>query len=147
MPSVYPPESADTIDGLAQKLGLPGAKLRETVEEFNAACSDGEFSPQELDGLATSGIEPAKTNWARPIAEPPFYGYVLRPGVTFTYLGLRVDETARVTGPEGRYDNIWTAGEMMAGSILGQGYLAGFGMTIGTVFGRIAGQEAAAHVA
>ncbi|ETX30345.1 FAD-dependent tricarballylate dehydrogenase TcuA [Roseivivax isoporae] len=147
MPSVYPPESADTIDGLAQKLGLPGAKLRETVERFNAACTDGSFSPQELDGLATTGIEPAKTNWARPIAEPPFYGYVLRPGVTFTYLGLRVDETARVTGPEGRYDNIWTAGEMMAGSILGQGYLAGFGMTIGTVFGRIAGQEAAAHVA
>ena len=58
-----------------------------------------------------------------------------------------MDDTARVTGPAGRYDNIWTAGEMMAGSILGQGYLAGFGMTIGTVFGRIAGQEAAAHVA
>ena len=69
------------------------------------------------------------------------------PGLVGDGPALRVDETARVTGPEGRYDNIWTAGEMMAGSILGQGYLAGFGMTIGTVFGRIAGQEAAAHVA
>ena len=114
---------------------------------FNAACRPGTFSPNELDGLTTEGIEPAKTNWARPIVRPPFYGYPLRPGVTFTYLGLKVDETARVSGAAGRYANLWAAGEIMAGSILGQGYLAGFGMTIGTVFGRIAGQEAAAHVA
>jgi tricarballylate dehydrogenase len=146
MPSVYPPVEADTLDGLAQKLGLPGTKLRETVEAFNAACREGEFHPTELDGLSTEGLTPPKTNWARPITEPPFYGYSLRPGVTFTYLGLKVDETARVAGPHGRFDNIWAAGEIMAGSILGQGYLAGFGMTIGTVFGRIAGQEAAAHV-
>ena len=89
---------------------------------------------------------PAKTNWARPIIEPPFYGYSLRPGVVFTYLGLKVDQTARVAGPAGDLANVWAAGEIMAGSILGQGYLAGFGMTIGTVFGRIAGQEAAKHV-
>ena len=146
MPSVYPPVEADTLDGLAQKLGLPGTKLRETVEAFNAACREGEFHPTELDGLSTEGLTPPKTNWARPITEPPFYGYSLRPGVTFTYLGLKVDQTARVAGPHGRFDNIWAAGEIMAGSILGQGYLAGFGMTIGTVFGRIAGQEAAAHV-
>ncbi|SMX36861.1 FAD-dependent tricarballylate dehydrogenase TcuA [Maliponia aquimaris] len=147
MPSLYPPVTADTIPGLAQQLGLPGPKLQETVDAFNAACGTGTFHPQELDGLATQGLTPAKTNWARPIAEPPFYAYELRPGVTFTYLGLKVDLTARATGPQGLYDNIWSAGEMMAGSILGQGYLAGFGMTIGTVFGRIAGQEAAAHVA
>ena len=41
--------------------------------------------------------------------------------------------------------NLFASGEIMAGSILGKGYLAGFGMTIGTVFGRIAGQEAARH--
>ena len=86
-----------------------------------------------------------RTNWARPIDTPPYYGYSLRPGVTFTYLGLKVDKTARVTGASGQMENLWAAGEIMAGSILGQGYLAGFGMTIGTVFGRIAGQEAAAH--
>jgi len=146
MPSVYPPEKADTLEGLAKKLGLPGNKLRETVDAFNAACQPGAFHPTELDGLATKGLEPPKTNWARPITEPPFYGYSLRPGVTFTYLGLKVDDTARVSDPHGRFANIWAAGEIMAGSILGQGYLAGFGMTIGTVFGRIAGQEAARHV-
>jgi tricarballylate dehydrogenase len=147
MPSVYPPETANTIDGLAQKLGISGTKLRETVDAFNAACRPGNFMPTELDGLATDGLTPPKTNWARPITDPPFYGYSLRPGVTFTYLGLKVDETARVSGPGGPLANVWAAGEIMAGSILGEGYLAGFGMTIGTVFGRIAGQEAAAHVA
>lgn len=149
MPSVYPPETADTIDDLGRKMGLDSDRLVRTIAEFNATCPADtvRFTPQDLDGLATTGLTPPKTNWARTISEPPFYGYVLRPGVTFTYLGLKVDETARVSGPEGRYDNIWSAGEMMAGSILGQGYLAGFGMTIGTVFGRIAGQEAAAHVA
>ncbi|MBM9595779.1 FAD-dependent tricarballylate dehydrogenase TcuA [Roseitranquillus sediminis] len=147
MPSVYPPIEADTIEGLAEALGLPPAAVRETIDAFNAACREGPFTPTELDGLATEGLDPPKTNWARPIVEPPFYGYSLRPGVTFTYLGLKVDHEARVTGPEGRYHNIWAAGEIMAGSILGQGYLAGFGMTIGTVFGRLAGQGAAAHVA
>jgi tricarballylate dehydrogenase len=147
MPSVYPPVVADTIEGLGQQLGISGTKLRETVDAFNASCRPGRFHATELDGLATEGLTPAKTNWARPIEKGPFYGYSLRPGVTFTYLGLKVDETARVTGTGGRYHNVWAAGEIMAGSILGQGYLAGFGMTIGTVFGRIAGQEAAAHVA
>jgi tricarballylate dehydrogenase len=147
MPSVFPPVKADTIEGLGQLLGISGTKLKETVEAFNAACRPGTFHGNELDGLATEGLTPAKTNWARPITDGPFFGYELRPGVTFTYLGLKVDETARVTGQGGRMKNVWAAGEIMAGSILGQGYLAGFGMTIGTVFGRIAGKEAAAHVA
>ncbi|MEM7693563.1 MAG: FAD-dependent tricarballylate dehydrogenase TcuA [Pseudomonadota bacterium] len=146
MPSVYPPVSADTIEGLGQQLGISGQTLRDTVDAFNAACRPGPFHPTTLDGLATEGLSPSKTNWARPITEPPFYGYALRPGVTFTYLGLKVDETARVAGPAGPFANVWAAGEIMAGSILGEGYLAGFGMTIGTVFGRIAGREAAAHL-
>lgn len=147
MPSVFPPETADTIEGLAQKLGLAGNALAETIREYNAACRPGTFDGTDLDGLSTQGIEPPKTNWARPIDTPPFYGYELRPGVTFTYLGLRVDRTAQVQTGNGPLSNVWSAGETMAGSILGEGYLAGFGMTIGTVFGRIAGQEAAKYVA
>ncbi|WP_300037506.1 FAD-dependent tricarballylate dehydrogenase TcuA [uncultured Roseobacter sp.] len=146
MPSVFPPVQADTIEDLASQMGLPADRLEETITAFNAACRKGDFHPTELDGLSTRDLVPPKSNWARPISEPPFYGYSLRPGVTFTYLGLKVDETARVTGPAGRMDNLWAAGEIMAGSILGQGYLAGFGMTIGTVFGQIAGREAAAYV-
>ncbi|SLN56806.1 FAD-dependent tricarballylate dehydrogenase TcuA [Roseisalinus antarcticus] len=147
MPSVFPPEKADTIEELADKLGIPGDRLRRTIETYNAACREGTFSSNELDGLATEGLDPPKTNWARPIVEPPFHGYTLRTGVTFTYLGLKVDHRAVVSMGNRQLPNVWAAGEIMAGSILGEGYLAGFGMTIGTVFGRIAGQEAAAHVA
>lgn len=146
MPSVFPPEQSDTIAGLAQNLGLPVEKLQETVSTFNTACQHGTFMATELDNLSTDTLTPPKTNWARPISDAPFYGYPLRPGVTFTYLGLKIDETARVQGPDGPLDNVWAAGEMIAGSVLGQGYLAGFGMAIGTVFGRIAGQEAATYV-
>ncbi|WP_028031088.1 FAD-dependent tricarballylate dehydrogenase TcuA [Gemmobacter nectariphilus] len=147
MPSVFPPVKADTIEELADKMGLDPQAVRATVDGFNAACRPGKFHPTELDGLATEGLEVPKTNWARPLDTPPYYGYQLRPGVTFTYLGLKVDARAQVHSAEGPIRNLWAAGEIMAGSILGQGYLAGFGMTIGTVFGRIAGKEAAAHVA
>ncbi|MEM8741178.1 MAG: FAD-dependent tricarballylate dehydrogenase TcuA [Pseudomonadota bacterium] len=146
MPSVFPPVEADTLAGLAHALGLPAGRLEATVAAFNTACGDAAgFAPTELDGVATTGLSPAKTNWARPIDQPPFLGYSLRPGVTFTYLGLRVDERAQCSIGNRPVSNLWAAGETMAGSILGQGYLAGFGMTIGTVFGRIAGREAAAH--
>jgi tricarballylate dehydrogenase len=147
MPSVFPPIMADSIGELAAKMGLDGAKVAQTVADFNASCQPGRFHPTELDGLATKGLALPKTNWARPLDQPPYYGYQLRPGVTFTYLGLKVDAKAQVHSPEGPIRNLWAAGEIMAGSILGQGYLAGFGMTIGTVFGRIAGKEAAAYVA
>lgn len=146
MPSVFPPIAADSLEELAEKMGLPADKLTQTVSEFNRSCGDTSgFHPTELDGVATTGLNPPKTNWARPITEPPFYGYSLRTGVTFTYLGLKVDESAQCSVGNRPVSNLWAAGETMAGSILGQGYLAGFGMTIGTVFGRIAGKEAAAY--
>lgn len=146
MPSVFPPIKADTLEELAAKMDLPPDCLRATVERFNDACGDtSAFHATELDGVATTGLTPPKTNWARPITEPPFYGYSLRTGVTFTYLGLKVDARAQCSIGNRPVANLWAAGETMAGSILGQGYLAGFGMTIGTVFGRIAGREAAAY--
>ncbi|RGP35404.1 FAD-dependent tricarballylate dehydrogenase TcuA [Pseudotabrizicola alkalilacus] len=147
MPSVFPPVKSDTIEGLAVQMGLDPQATRRTVDTFNAACRPGPFHSTTLDGLRTEGLNVPKTNWARPLDTAPFYGYQLRPGVTFTYLGLKVDARAQVHSAEGPIQNLWAAGEIMAGSILGQGYLAGFGMTIGTVFGRIAGKEAATHVA
>jgi len=142
MPSVFPATSADTLSELCQKLGLPEEQALATLDTFNRACSTGEFHPTELDGLSTTDLSPNKTNWARPINQPPYYGYELRPGVTFTYLGVNVDEAARITFAGLPSDNMFAAGEIMAGNILGEGYLAGFGMTIGTVFGRIAGEQA-----
>ncbi len=146
MPSVFPPVTAATIPELAAKLGLDHGAVGRTIAGFNAACRPGPFTPTEKDGLATHGLNLPKTNWARPIDTAPFAAYQLRPGVTFTYLGLQVDAGAQVQTAGGPIRNLWAAGEIMAGSILGQGYLAGFGMTIGTVFGRIAGEGAAQHV-
>ncbi len=148
MPSIFPPEASDTIEGLADKLSLDRNKLRGTVEAFNVACSvDENVDPALHDGRRTIGLTPDKSHWARPIVQSPFYGYPLRPGITFTYLGVRIDEGARVAMADGRASaNIWAAGEIMAGNVLGQGYLAGIGMTIGSVFGRIAGENAADYV-
>jgi len=146
MPSVFPAVTADTLADLARRLDLDAEALTTTVRDFNAAVRPGAFDGTALDGCRTEGLDPPKTNWARTIAVPPFSGYPLRPGITFTYLGVQVNERAQVLLQDGRPTaNLFAAGEIMAGSILGRGYLAGFGMTIGTVFGRIAGQEAAKH--
>lgn len=145
MPTVFSATITDSLEDMAKQFGLPEDQFLATMREFNDACQDGTFFPTELDGLRTSGVIPAKTNWARPIDTPPFYGYELRPGVTFTYLGFRVGHDAKVSFGGELSTNVWAAGEIMAGSILGEGYLAGFGMTIGTVFGRIAGEEASAY--
>jgi tricarballylate dehydrogenase len=146
MPSVFPAITAGSIGELATKMGLDAAKVEATVREYNAAVRPGAFDDRKLDGCRTEGVTPAKTNWARTIDTAPFVGYPLRPGITFTYLGVKVNERARVLMENGRPSgNLFASGEIMAGNILGKGYLAGFGMTIGTVFGRIAGEEAAKH--
>ena len=144
MPSVFTPICYDSIEGLAEQLGLDPARARAAVDEFNAACPDGPIDQSVLDGKATSGLTPEKTNWAAPIEKPPFYGFPLRPGITFTYMGVEVNDSAQILMQDGRPSaNLFAAGEIMAGNVLGQGYLAGIGMTIGAVFGRIAGATAA----
>ena len=144
MPTVFPGERAQTIEELAAKLGLGSAALRATVDRFNSAVHTGTFDHSVLDDCVADGVTPPKTHWAQKIDTPPFFGYPLRPGITFTYLGVRVDENARIVMKDGsRSSNMLAAGEIMAGNVLGQGYVAGIGMTIGTVFGRIAGAQAA----
>jgi tricarballylate dehydrogenase len=144
MPSVFPPVTANTIPELAAKLGLPADTVDATVRQFNAAVIPGAFDHNLLDDCRTQGLTPPKSHWAQTIDTPPYLGYPLRPGITFTYLGVRVNEKTEVRMQDGRTSpNMFAAGEIMAGNILGKGYLAGFGMTIGTVFGRIAGKEAA----
>ena len=146
MPSIFPAIEAASIGDLAGKLGLDPAALTKTVADFNAAVRPGTFDHTVLDDCATQGLAIPKSHWARKIDQPPFYGYPLRPGITFTYLGVRVNEEARMLLKDGRPSgNMFAAGEIMAGNVLGKGYLAGIGMTIGAVFGRIAGQGASAH--
>jgi tricarballylate dehydrogenase len=147
MPPVFPGTKANTLTELAGKLGLPERAFVQTLTAYNAACRPGNFDHTALDDCHTEGLAPAKTHWARPIDTPPFYGYSLKPGITFTYLGLKVNDRAAVHFGGRPSPNLFVAGEMMAGNVLGQGYTAGVGMAIGTAFGRIAGTQAAAAAA
>jgi tricarballylate dehydrogenase len=143
MPPVFPGTQADTLPELAEKLGLDIEVFMKTINDYNAACQPGTFDHAVLDDCVTAGLSPAKTHWARPIDTAPFFGYALKPGVTFTYLGLKTDETTAVHFGGVASDNLFVAGEMMAGNVLGKGYTAGVGMSIGTAFGRLSGVQAA----
>jgi tricarballylate dehydrogenase len=144
MPSLFPPIKADTVAELAGKLELDPAALERTVAGFNAAVKPGTFDHTVLDDCRTEGLAPPKTHWARKLETPPYYAYPVRPGITFTYLGTRVNREARMLMTNGKPSaNMFAAGEIMAGNVLGRGYAAGIGMTIGSVFGRVAGREAA----
>ena len=144
MPSLFPPIKADTVMELAVKLKIPADTLDKTVAGFNKAVVDGTFDHTILDDCHTEGLDPPKTHWAQWLETPPYYAYPVRPGITFTYLGTRVNKEARMIMDDGKpAGNMFAAGEIMSGNVLGKGYAAGIGMTIGSVFGRIAGREAA----
>ena len=144
MPPVFPSFRGDTLEELARQLGLDEQVFVATVREFNAACKPGHFDHTVLDDCHTEGLTPPKTHWALPLDKPPYFANPVRPGITFTYLGMKTDEHATVYFGGKPSPNLFTAGEMMAGNVLGKGYTAGVGMTIGTAFGRIAGRSAAA---
>jgi tricarballylate dehydrogenase len=143
MPPVFEGTQANSLPELARKLGLDEHVFMQTMNDYNSACQSGTFDHTTLDDCHTTGVTPEKTHWARPVDTAPFYAYAVRPGVTFTYLGLQTDETSAVHFNKKASPNLFVAGEMMAGNVLGKGYTAGVGMTIGTAFGRIAGVQAA----
>lgn len=146
MPSLFPPIEAQSISELAEKLDLDPQALSRTVTTFNASVRDGDFDSTVLDNCRTEGLSPAKSHWARRLETPPYYAFPVRPGITFTYLGTKVNREARIVMQDGQpAANMFAAGEIMAGNVLGQGYAAGIGMTIGSVFGRVAGKGAADH--
>jgi tricarballylate dehydrogenase len=144
MPPVFDGTTANTLEELAVKIGVDPASFMATLNAYNAACRPGTFDHTALDDCRTEGVAPAKTHWARVIDTAPFYAYPLKPGITFTYLGMKTDATAACRFGNAPSDNLFAAGEMVAGNVLGKGYTAGVGMSIGTAFGRIAGVNAAA---
>jgi tricarballylate dehydrogenase len=146
MPSLFPPVEAASIGELAGKLGLDPELLEQTVSTFNSAVQPGAFDHTIFDNCRTEGLTPPKSHWARAIDLAPFYAYPVRPGISFTYLATRVNKEARMMMKDGRPSaNMFAAGEIMAGNVLGKGYAAGIGMTIGSVFGRLAGKGAASY--
>src|SRR5271169_4897483 len=112
MPSPYPPFGAGRVRELAGKLGLDADALAATVDRFNAAVRPGTFDHTVLDDCRTEGLIPPKSHWARPIRTAPFYAYPVRPGITFTYLGTRVNKESRIMMKGGAPSaNMFAAGE------------------------------------
>ncbi|HSE94250.1 MAG TPA: FAD-binding protein, partial [Methylomirabilota bacterium] len=138
---------AGTIEELARRLEIDPAGLVRTVEAFNAAVQPGEFNPAVLDGKGTRGIVPPKSNWALPLDTPPYVGYAVTCGITFTFGGLRVSADAQVLDTEDRpMPGLFAAGELVGG-LFYQNYPGGAGLMAGSVFGKLAGEHAAAHAA
>jgi tricarballylate dehydrogenase len=144
LPTALPPIQADTVAGLATALGLDPAALQATIRDFNAAIAAADDVP--LIARCTTGLTPPKSHAAVALTVPPFAAYPMRPGVTFTLFGVAVDDHMRVVKNDGRSaNNVFAAGMIMAANVLGDGYLAGLGVALSTVFGRLAGEEAARH--
>src|SRR3546814_18956013 len=116
MPPVFPAEKADSIAALAARIGLDPQTLVRTVDAYNAAVRDGSFDHTELDDCRTESLQQPKTHWARRLDTPPFYASTLKPGITFTYLGLEVHQRARVMIAAGRPSaHMFDAAERLAG--------------------------------
>jgi len=134
---------AGTIEDLADGLDVDRDGLVRTVREFNAAVQDGGFDPTVLDGKGTRGIAPPKSNWALPLDSPPYLGYAVTCGITFTFGGLKIDERARVLDTaDSPIPGLYAAGELVGG-LFYNNYPGGSGLMAGSVFGRIAGTSAA----
>ena len=142
LPTALPPVRADTVASLATALGLDPAALETTVRDFNAAIAAADARP--MTEHCTTGLTPPKSHAGAALAVPPFAAYPLRPGVTFTHFGVAVDDHMRVVKDDGGpARNVFAAGMIMAANVLGDGYLAGLGVALSCVFGRLAGEEAA----
>jgi tricarballylate dehydrogenase len=136
---------ASTVEELAKKLEIDTEGLVRTVREFNAAVRPGEFNPAILDGKTTQGITPPKTNWALPIDTPPFVGFAVTTGITFTFGGLRITPKGEVLDTENRpIQGLFAAGELVGG-LFYYNYPGASGLMSGAVFGRLSGAAAAKY--
>lgn len=136
-------EQAQTIGELAELLAIDRNRLERTITEFNNSVSDATFDPAVKDGKHTQGISPPKSNWAVPLAEPPFLGFPVTCGITFTFGGVRIDAQGRVLDRGRRpIPGLYAAGELVGGLFF-HNYPGGTGLMSGAVFGRRAGRAAA----
>jgi tricarballylate dehydrogenase len=137
-----PPIVGQSIAELARAIGVRPEALEASVETYNAACVEGEWKPLELDGLATKGLYPPKSNWATPLVEPPFHAYPIISSNVFTFGGVKVDSQARVLDANDRpIPGLYAAGEVV-GMYWGN-YTGATSVLKGLVFGRLAGSDAA----
>jgi tricarballylate dehydrogenase len=136
---------AASIDELAAKLGIEPAILNHTISEFNNSVrKDVAFDPTKLDGKCTAGITPKKSNWANPIDAPPYWAFSITGGITFTFGGLQINESAQVLNTSGQpIRGLYASGDIVG--LFFHNYPSCTGQTRNVVFSRLAGRHAAAQ--
>lgn len=138
-----PAIESPTIAGLAEKLGIPAAVLAETVDRYNQACpADAHYDPLQLDGRATTGLTPPKSNWSKPLSQGPFFAYPIISANVFTFGGLKVTPTGQVVDADGApMKNLYAAGETVG--MYYTNYTGSTSVLKGLVFGRLAARHMA----
>lgn len=134
---------ADTIEGLAEGLQIRPAVMKATVDGFNAQAHDAGYEPRVLDGRSTATLNPPKSNWAIKLDSPPFVAYRVTGGITYTYGGIKINTQAQVLDTEDRPIPGLFAGGLIVGGIFLHNSLRAGGLMHGSVFGKIAGANAA----
>ena len=124
----------DTLEELAGRIGCPAAALVDTVTKFNAAVQDGKAP------TAT----PPKAALANKVERAPFYAlYPLKPGLTQTFGGLRINTGCQVLEADGTpIRGLYAAGEV-TGGFFSIDYIGGGSLSRCVVTGRTAGKNAA----
>jgi fumarate reductase flavoprotein subunit len=129
-------QQADTIAGLADKLGVPPGSLAKTVTEYNARITVGQPDPLGRETLSGGVGTPV------PLVTPPFYGFPSATVVLATYAGITIDGNARVLDVYGDpVPGLYAAGEV-TGGLHGAGYVTGTSIGKSAIFGRLAGAAA-----
>jgi len=146
--STSKPIVGDTLEELVRQLDIDDRKQAiHTLNKYNDAARDSSegFDPTRKDGLATSGLEIEKTNWAVRLSKPPYHAYSATGGITFTFGGVKINENSQIIGTDWRpMPGLFACGEMVGG-LFYDNYPAGTGLVSGATFGRIAGRSAAAE--
>jgi tricarballylate dehydrogenase len=138
---------ADTLEELVARMeDVHPAQFLQTIREYNAAIRrEVPFNPNIKDGRRTEGLAIDKSNWANSIEKPPFIAYAVTCGITFTFGGVKIDTSTRVLDiADAPLPGLYAAGELVGG-LFYYNYPGSSGLMAGSVFGRIAGREAAAH--
>lgn len=124
---------ADTIDEACAFFGINTENFKATIERYNGFARDGE----DLDFQRRSGLREYS------LTDGPFYIIQSAPAIHHTMGGVEINSSTQVIGVDGEIiPHFFAAGEV-TGGVHGSNRIGGDAMTDITVFGRLAGQNAA----
>lgn len=127
--------TGETYEELAGAMGVDAAAFAATMDKWNAAVAAG------VDE------EFGRTSFANPLDTAPYYAIKVTAGIHHTMGGLTINPQTQVLAGDGTViDGLYAAGEV-TGGVHGGNRLGGNAVADFVVFGRIAGEQAAAYAA